>query len=129
MRVLIVEDNYVDRYIFEVLIKCYGEYDVAKNGNSAIIKFKEAHDDRNPYDLIFLDIMIPKLNGYEVLLTIREYENIMKTSKLAVVVIVSALDDLDYIKKAFAEKCNAYITKPVSNETIKKTIKNLIDSN
>jgi len=125
VKILIVEDNNIDQYIFEAFLKSYGICDFAKNGNIALKKFEKSYRKNNPYDIIFLDIIIPKICGYEVLSIIRNYEKMMNNFDQVKIVMVSSLNDLKNIKKAFQKKCNAYITKPVYHEVIDKTIKDL----
>ena len=74
------------------------------------------------YDLIVLDIMLPKLNGFDVLKETRE----KFTDKWRPVIIISALAELDSLKKCYALEADHYLTKPVSIEKILQGIETMI---
>lgn len=102
-RILIIEDEEkIARFIeLELLHEGY-EVEKAYNGRDGL-KFAKAH----PFDLILLDIMLPELNGIEVLRRIRQFSQvpiILLTARDAVVDKVTGLDSGadDYITKPFA---------------------------
>jgi len=69
MKLLIVEDNYMNqRYISSLLDKWQIEYDLAENGRVAVEKYKQNH-----YNLIFMDLSMPIMDGYEATLIIRGF--------------------------------------------------------
>ena len=118
MNILIVEDEeIISEGIYEYLTERKYLCIVAKDGQEAIDKFKI-----NKIDLILLDIMLPKLNGLEVLKYIR------KTSKVPVLMLTSFNDD-DYKIKAFSSLCDriyrkAFLSSCIRSEnscSIKKT--------
>ena len=102
-RILIVEDEENIARFVELELKYEGyEIDKAYDGREGFNKIKE-HD----YDLILLDIMLPVLNGMEILRRIRQFSDtpvIMLTARDSVVDKVSGLDGGadDYITKPFA---------------------------
>lgn len=94
----------------------YGEIDDVADGPEAVEAFDRAWAKGNPYDLIFLDIMMPSMNGQEVLFTIRKKEMEMRIPQLkeVKVIITSALDSVDSVSKAFNEgRAFAYLVKPI----------------
>ena len=100
MNILIVEDEeIISEGIYEYLTERKYLCFVAKDGQEAIDKFKI-----NKIDLILLDIMLPKLNGLEVL------KHIRKTSKVPVLMLTSFNDD-DYKIKAFSSLCDRIYRK------------------
>jgi len=68
-----------------------------------------------PYDLICLDIMMPELDGHEVLRKIRrtEEENGVNSSNGVKIIMTTALDDPTNVVTAFKSLCDAYLVKPV----------------
>ena len=74
MRILIAEDDLASRkFIFEFMSK-YGMCDVTFDGMEALDAFLMALDEEKPYDLVCLDIMMPKLDGIKALKAIRDIE-------------------------------------------------------
>ena len=108
MNILIVEDEeIISEGIYEYLTERKYLCIVAKDGKEAIDKFKV-----NKIDLILLDIMLPKLNGLEVL------KHIRKTSKVPVLMLTSFNDD-DYKIRAFSSLCDRIYRKAFLSSCIR----------
>ena len=74
MKILIAEDDLTSRQFISKYMSAYGECDVTVDGIEAIEAFIIGLDSKNPYDLICLDVMMPKVDGIKALKTIRELE-------------------------------------------------------
>ena len=128
MKVLIVEDDFVSRKMLQKIIASIGDSDVAINGFEALEAFKFAKQERVPYDLVCLDIMMPDMTGIEVLTKIREIEAQDKDAdpmRCVKVIMTTALGDKGHIMSAFKGGCEAYIVKPIRPEQLKDKIKEL----
>jgi two-component system chemotaxis response regulator CheY len=127
MRILIVEDDFISRRLLQVILEPYGVCEIAINGKEAVDAFRMSHEEGNSYDLICLDIMMPEMDGQEVLKRIRAMEREFKISdsKRVKIIISTALDDFDNIKRAFQEQCQAYLVKPITKEKLVDTIKEI----
>ena len=77
MKTLIVEDEFTSRRLLQKILAAYGECDIAIHGKEALEAFRLARDEREPYDLICLDIMMPEMDGQETLKMIRKTEEEM----------------------------------------------------
>ena len=115
MKTLIVEDDFISRKVMQKLLSVHGETEIAVNGKEAIEAFKSAREAGAPYDLICLDIMMPELNGLEVLQKIRDLESTDGVGGLSGVKIImtTGLGDKQSILAAFRTGCEAYLMKPV----------------
>lgn len=124
MKILIVEDDFITRKILNNLLKKYGEVDIVVDGVEALEAFNIAFEENSRYDVIFLDVQMPKMNGQEVLKKIREFENKKNIhGKDGVKIIMTTiLKDSENIIKAFREQCEGYIVKPVDKEKIEKAL-------
>jgi len=116
-RILIVDD---DKEILETLQSRLDRegYEVvtALDGEEALLKVKQ--DDP---DIIILDLLLPKLNGFEVLKEIRQkYED-----KWRPVIIISAQAELDSLRKGYALEADHYLTKPVTMEKVLQGVETL----
>ncbi|MDD2900102.1 MAG: response regulator [Desulfuromonadaceae bacterium] len=121
MKYLVVEDELISRRVLGDLLLPFGECDYAVNGQEAIDLFRTAHELNRPYDVIFMDIMMPVVDGLEALLKIRSIEKSMKIPpSLAVTVLVTtALEDPDTIIKAFVEgNADSFLVKPIHRERL-----------
>ena len=127
MRCLIVEDDFVGRKLMQKYLSDYGECDVAVDGKEAVEAFRQAIEDKSPYDLVCLDIMMPNMNGHEVLSTIREIEIWNGISGLdgVKVIMTTALGDSENVMGSFREGCEAYIIKPIRKDALLAQIEKL----
>lgn len=117
-RILIVDDEERNLKLMGALLSSYGySFETAKNGIEAIEKAKQYMP-----DLIYLDIMMPEMDGYETLRRLREE----KMFKQLPIVMVTALTDRDSKIKSLDAGANDFLAKPIdANELIVRT-KNLL---
>lgn len=117
-RLLVADD---DRDVTDTLCKILSragyEVTVAYDGQEALEKV--ATD--NP-DIILLDLMMPKLNGFEVLKEIRTRFQ----DRWRPVIIISAQTELDTIKKCYDMEADHYLSKPCTPEAILHGIRTMI---
>ena len=111
-KILIVEDEIdIREGISEYLSEVGYDVMVAEDGQEGIDLFKS-----NEFDLVLLDIMLPKINGFGVLSQIREI------SDVPVMMLTAMTDDYSQIM-SFNEKADDYITKPFSPKEVALRIK------
>ncbi|RMH65000.1 MAG: response regulator [Calditrichaeota bacterium] len=127
MRALIVEDNFTNRKILNRFVEEYFEVDIAANGNEACEAFYQAHQEGQPYSVIFLDVMMPEKDGLTVVEEIRAFEAQQGIRGLdgVKIIITSALEGSKDILNAFKAGCEAYIVKPFSRSEINARLEEL----
>lgn len=128
MRFLIVEDDISGVMLLRKILYQYGEIDDVADGPEAIEAFEKAWNEGNPYNLIFLDIMMPSMSGQDVLSIIRKKETEMRLPQIKEVkiIITSALDSVDSVSQAFNEgRASAYLVKPILKHHILAEINKL----
>ncbi len=128
MKTLIVEDDFLARELLSTLISQYGECHLAKNGVEALETLTSALDENEPYDLVCLDIMMPKMDGQQTLMELRKLEEDRGVSgdQQTKVIMITAIDDSKNIMKAFRQgHCEAYLTKPLDREKLIDHLKTL----
>ena len=126
MKLLIVEDELTSRELLKVILEPYGTVETVADGIEAMKAFNLALASQ-PYDLICLDIMLPKLNGQQVLKGIRKIEGdkgILGPDAVKIIMI-SALGDFESVTEAFSSQCTSYITKPIDADKIVEELRNL----
>jgi CheY-like chemotaxis protein len=116
MRVLIVDDNKSNRLTLELLLEDFDfEIDEAVDGYEAIEKAS-----LEEYDIIFMDIMMPRLDGISAVKELRKLGN------SSMVIAVSALGDSDSIERMMQAGANDYVVKPIVDELIQKRVESYI---
>jgi two-component system, chemotaxis family, chemotaxis protein CheY len=115
IKILLVEDELISRRMVKSFLSPFGEVDVAVNANEAFTAVKKAIENNQPYELIFLDIMMPKLDGIAILKKIRYLENQQGFSEetRSKVIMTSSNSDKNIILKAARADCTGYIIKPI----------------
>ena len=119
MKYLIVDDNKQNSTLLSKILADYGSGDAVDNGPSALDIYKSSIANQEKIDVIFLDIMMPEMDGHSVLYEIRMYEEENDDINSPVkVVMTTALDDTDTVMKSFDSGCQHYLVKPYSKTEI-----------
>lgn len=114
LNVLVAEDYSINQMLIGELLKAYGiKYDIAENGNQAIeLAFK------NSYDLVFMDINMPELNGIDATKKLREaFDN---TLPIIALTANAAEGDRDYF---ISQGMDDYISKPINPIQLEDVLK------
>ncbi len=127
MRILIAEDDLVSRKVLQKYLINFGECDIVVDGLEALDAFMISLKDDKPYDLICLDIMMPKVDGVKVLKNIRDMEiqKNIAADKRAKIIMTTALAETHFVQQAFEYGCNAYAAKPIDIEKFEEVLKKL----
>ena len=115
IEILLVEDDEnICNTVKTFLIESGYTVDACMDGNEAFTKFYE-----NAYQLVILDIMLPGMNGHELL---REFRKINNTP----VLMMTALSDDENQIKAFDAEADDYVTKPFKIQLLLKRVEALL---
>ncbi len=121
MKALIADDDFISYRLLEKILTPFGACDIAKDGAEAVRLFESALQSTQPYDLVCLDIMMPKMNGQEVLKTIRRLEREQEVAEEneAKIFMTTALDSPQNVVDAyFRGGCSAYLVKPIKKQEV-----------
>lgn len=127
MKILIAEDDRISRTFLQKFMSQYGEVDVAVDGMEAVDLYMESIKHKEPYDMLCLDIMMPKVDGLKVLKVIRQIESQKKVAPEdhLPIIMMTALADVGYVDEAFRQGCDAYASKPVDTDKVEEVMRNL----
>lgn len=127
MRILLAEDDFVTRKFMANFLAKYGECDVTVDGMEAVDAFMMALEEGKPYDLICLDVMMPVMDGYQALKSIRDIEKEQGVAEedMAKIIMTTALNEEKNVKKAFELGCTVYCAKPIDMARLKSTLETL----
>lgn len=127
MRILIAEDDLNSRIFLSRFLSRYGACDLVVDGMEALEAFLISIKENQPYDLICLDIMMPKVDGVKVLKAIRDMEKQkgILPEKRTKVIMTTALAGSEFVDKAFEVGCEAYAAKPIDTDKLVEVLKKL----
>lgn len=126
MKILVAEDDLASGKFMEKLLSKYGTCVIARDGIEAVDEFVGAINNNERFDLVCLDIMMPKIDGYKALASIRDAERKLGLARdsRCKVIMTSALDegfDSSYASDDYEE----YLCKPIDIMKFDSTIKKL----
>ena len=114
-----MEDNALNRELALAILGESGkQIDCAEDGIEAVNQINEAPEDR--YDLVLMDIQMPRMDGYTATREIRTLPNNRKANVPIVAMTANAFEEDR--KKAFECGMNGYIVKPIDRKSISKVL-------
>ncbi len=117
-RILIADDNVANRELLEAyLVEIDCEIETSVDGQDTLDKVASFQP-----DLVLLDVMMPKLSGFEVCKQIKESE---ETSRI-MILMVTALNELGDVERAVAAGTDDFLTKPVNKVELLKRCENML---
>jgi len=127
MKSLVVEDEFIARSVLQRFLARYGECDVAVDGDEAVAAVDSALRDGVAYEVVCLDIGLPKMDGQGVLERIRELElqRGIQLGQGCRVIMTTATSAKDHVIGAFRGGADAYLTKPISLGALTQELKTL----
>jgi two-component system, chemotaxis family, chemotaxis protein CheY len=132
MNILIIEDDITSGKVLSRMLVKYGSTSIATNGRDGLNLFKNTIEKDALFSLIFLDIMLPEMDGQEVLKEIRRIEkdrDVLGFDSVKIV-MTTALDDSKNVMQAFRSQCEGYLVKPILQAKLQQEISRLFeDSN
>ena len=131
MKMLVADDEFNNRVLMSRLLEQYGTVDMVIDGQEAVDAFLLAHAEQTPYDVIFMDIMMPNMDGHQSVQTIRKREaelGIVSRQEVKVI-MVTALDAAKEAMKAYYhDGCTDYVTKPITKQKLDHLMHGLFDN-
>ncbi|HUI06927.1 MAG TPA: response regulator [Verrucomicrobiae bacterium] len=115
MKILIAEDDITNRLVLESMLAPYGNVKSVIDGQEAVDAVTTALNGNDPYDLVCLDIMMPRKDGRSALREIREFEQNkgVLLGRGTKIVMTTCLSDSKNILGSFGQQCDGYVVKPV----------------
>jgi PleD family two-component response regulator len=116
-KILLVDDAETVLMMERMILNKSYDVMVAKNGEEAVAKAAEELP-----DLILMDVIMPKMNGFQACQQIRQRES---TSAIPII-MVTTRSEAENMEKGFEHGCNDYVTKPMNSLELLSKVKNYI---
>lgn len=119
MKILVVEDNEFSTNLITEMLNSLGvEVVTASDGHDAILKFERSA--KNEFDMIFMDIVMPKLNGNESAATIRMIDR--EDARTIPIIAITALNSETDRQIMRESGMDGFLQKPLSIPAVKEII-------
>jgi signal transduction histidine kinase/ActR/RegA family two-component response regulator len=116
-KILLAEDNHINQLLATTVLEQFGYHvDCAENGKIAVEMIEKEH-----FDIILMDLMMPEMDGYEATLMIREMGY-----TIPIIALTADVTSVD-IEKCYNVGMNDYVTKPFDPDNLNKKIAFLIN--
>ena len=118
MRILVAEDAPDNRLLIQAYLRNLPHrIDIAENGRVAVDKFIS-----QPYDLVFMDMQMPELDGLDATRMIREWERERGLGPAPIIALSASVLEED-VRRALAAGCTSHIGKPVKKQVLLNAIR------
>lgn len=126
MKILIADDEPDVQMILEKMLEEYGSCTRCSDGEEAFQAFSAGLESNEPFDLICLDISMPKLTGREALIKIRDAEKEKGAgTKGSKIIMITAHSNIDNFTTSFEEGCEAFLPKPFDKQQLLNNLRML----
>ena len=126
LKVLAAEDNEINAEILTELLEIEEvECDIAENGQIALEMFEKSAENR--YDMIFMDVQMPVMNGYDATCAIRACSHPRAKTIPIIAMTANAFDD--DVKNALSAGMNAHLAKPIDMTKLKNIVQDIRNGN
>ncbi|HND54884.1 MAG TPA: response regulator [Pirellulaceae bacterium] len=117
-KILIADDNQANRELLEAYLATVDcDIEIAVDGQDTLDKVKAS-----PPDLILLDVMMPKLSGFEVCKKLKQDPQ----TRRIMILMVTALNELGDIERAVQAGTDDFLSKPVNKIELLKRVENML---
>ncbi len=116
-KILLVDDADTILMMHRMILNKSYDLVTAKDGEEAVAKAETEQP-----DLILLDIVMPKMNGFEACQQIRQSE----TTKEIPIILVTTRGEEQNVEKGFKSGCTDYVTKPINGVELLSKVKNYL---
>jgi CheY-like chemotaxis protein len=110
-KILLVDDSNTTLLMEQMILKNYTKYEsvTAKDGLEAINRALEEKP-----DLVLMDVVMPRMNGFEACKRMRFEEGLQETP----IILVTTRGEEQYVEAGYQSGCNDYITKPINSREL-----------
>ena len=128
LRILLVDDSKSAQLKILSIVSKYGTCDQAYDGVEALDLVQRSLQANSPYDLIIMDVVMPRMDGFEAvkkIMLLQDAVNIPEQNKAKIIMLTSKADPANMMKAHFEIGVKTYLTKPFAEKTLLEAMTNL----
>ena len=119
MRFLIVDDDESIILFLRTFLSAYAECLTAGDGLEALSAFEAALEEEKPFTAVFMDILMPGMDGNQVVQALRRMEDAANPRERFKLIMISVLTDTKNVSESFFHgRADAYLPKPLRREVL-----------
>ena len=119
MRFLIVDDDESIILFLRTFLSAYAECLTACDGMEALCAFEAALEEDRPFAAVFMDILMPGMDGNEVVQALRRIEDASNPAERFKLIMISVLTDTKNVSESFFHgRADAYLPKPLRRDIL-----------
>jgi two-component system chemotaxis response regulator CheY len=126
VRILIVDDDESVHWYLKAILEPFARCEAVLSGEEGVRLFDAAHEEGAPYDAVFMDILMPAMDGHQAAEIMRSHEEKLGVDKLfafKLVMITSLVDDANVSRAFFQAHASCYIVKPLDKDKVIEELK------
>ncbi len=127
LRALVVDDSEISRRCICRVISSVFTFEVAENGLIALEKYRNGVESGHPFDILFMDVVMPEMDGKESVKQIRAFEKSIERGKTPII-MVSASEMLDEIEELVNGLLRKVVNKQLLNEMLQDVFSGKIET-
>ena len=118
MKIMVIDDVFMNILRLKEAVRAFGEVEGYQNAREGLEALQFAYLTNAPYDLLFLDILMPELSGFEVLDALVKMGADRPPKERTKVVMVTSRNQEESVRKSIRSGASGYVIKPFQNERI-----------
>ena len=121
LRILLADVSMTSRLALERILSNYGTCDAAEDGMDTVKAFTMAWELGRNYDLICIDLMLPRVGGIDAIKMMRKIERemgVLKADSVKIIVITAVVNPAYIFEACYRGGANSYLYKPVDRKKI-----------
>lgn len=126
MDILVVDDDNSNRLLMNHILSNIAKIQLAHNGLDAVDMVEKHLKSGSSFDVIFMDVVLPDIDGFETIRRIKSAEKSLKPNKKSKIVVLTSYDLIHSKWNAIANDCDSFLVKPVEKYKILAQIQKLV---
>jgi CheY-like chemotaxis protein len=127
MKIMIIDDIMMNVLVLKHAVKSFGQVAGFQDVGAGLRALREAYETEDPFDLLFLDILMPGTDGLTVLRQVQEIGASHASHARTKVVMVTSQNERQSFREAIQLGAAGYLLKPILPERVREEVRRLTE--